>query len=119
MTSPSDRASLALPFRFDGRDFARAMGPDLRRAQARHLLLTEPGEVPWRTEFGAGLGRLRHRRRDAVLVELARIDVRDAFRRWLPAVQISGLEVTSIDDALVLRVPLADAGATTVAEVTA
>lgn len=117
MTAPLG-TSVALPLCFDGRDLARASGAGLRAAQARHLLLTESGELPWRTDFGAGLGRLRHRRLDGVLVELARIDVRDAFRRWLPAAIVVGLAASCSDDELVLQVSIGEAGATTTVEVT-
>lgn len=118
MTTPAG-TSLALPFRFNGRDLASASGPDLRRAQARHLLLTEPGELAWRTEFGAGLGRLRHHRLDAVLIELARIDVRNAFRRWLPGISVGEFGAASEGDELSLRVALVDAGTGSTVEVTA
>jgi phage baseplate assembly protein W len=120
MRPPAPLRSIALPVRFDGRDLVCATGADLRQSQARHLLLTEPGELPWRTDFGAGLGRLRHRRLDTVLVELARIDVRNAFRQWLPAVTVVALEAVSDGEQLVLRVPLMEIsnGQTTTAEVT-
>jgi hypothetical protein len=117
MSGPSDRRSIGVPVRFNGRDFASVTGPALRQSQARHLLLTEPGELPWQTDFGAGLGRLRHQRLNAVLVELARIDVRDAFRRWLPAVVAEGV-VAAAGDRLVVRVTLTENGHAVVAEVT-
>jgi Bacteriophage baseplate protein W len=108
MSPPAPLRSIGLPARFTGRDFTSVTGPDLRQAQARHLLLTEPGEVPWRTDFGAGLGRLRHGRLSTVLVELARVDVRNAFRRWLPVVAVDRLDVAAVGQRLVLRLGLRD-----------
>ena len=120
MTVPTDPTSLALPVRFDGRDFTSAAGDDLLRAQARHILLTELGELPWRTEFGAGLDLLRHRRLDTVLVELARVDARNAFGRWLANVDLTELEADADGQALSLWLTLVRraTGATTTVEVT-
>jgi len=76
----------------------------------RQALLTEgatarsSGELPWRTNFGAGLGLLRHRANDAVLKELARVYVRDALKRWVPGARLVGLEVEQDRPSLVLRV---------------
>jgi len=97
-------ASLDLPFRFTGADLERADGRDLVRAQVRNVLLTEPGELPWRLRFGAGVARLRHRRADDVTVELARVTVRDALRRWLPSVAIDQVDVAAVDERVDLRV---------------
>jgi phage baseplate assembly protein W len=96
--------NLAIPMQRDRqRDFARASGEDLLRAKVAQVLLTA-GELPWRPEFGAGLDRLRHRRNDAVLEELARVAVRDAFARWLPSVQLVELRAVGEGDALRLHV---------------
>jgi len=96
--------SLDLPFRFTGADLARAAGRDLVRAQVHNVLLTEPCELPWRLRFGAGVGRLRHRRADDVAVELARVTVRDALRRWLPSVHLDRIEVAAEGEQLRLGV---------------
>jgi phage baseplate assembly protein W len=52
------------------------------------------GELPWRTNFGAGLALLRHQRNDAALQELARVYVRTALARWVPGAELVSLEVT-------------------------
>ena len=89
---------------------------------ARQVLLTEgstprsSGELPWRTSFGAGLGLARHRPNDAVLAELTRVQVRDALRRWLPAVVVVEVEVTASASTLSVRVQVQEGG--TVAAVT-
>lgn len=84
--------NLLIPFRRDKkRDFAVGSGEALLASKVRQALLTEgatarsSGELPWRTNFGAGLALLRHQRNDAALKELARVYVRDALKRWVPA----------------------------------
>ena len=103
--------NLLIPFRRDKkRDFAAGSGSELLASKVRQALLTEgatarsSGELPWRTNFGAGLGLLRHRANDAVLRELARVYVRDALKRWVPGARLVGLDVQRDGPALVLRV---------------
>lgn len=114
--------NLLIPFRRDKkRDFAAGSGSELLASKVRQALLTEgatarsSGELPWRTNFGAGLGLLRHRANDAVLRELARVYVRDALKRWVPGARLVGLDVQQDGPTLVLRVRVRVAtGATTV-----
>jgi hypothetical protein len=108
MTTPVPIVDVALPVRFDGLSLVLVSGDARQRAVARIVLLTEPGELPWRTDFGAGLARLRHQRIDAVAAEVLRVQVRDAFRRWLPAVTPTALTVERAagTDQLSLRVAL-------------
>lgn len=72
------------PLRRVGADFATASGADLVGDAIRQLLLTEPGELPWRPRFGAGLEGLLHRSNDDVTAELARVRAESALRLWLP-----------------------------------
>ena len=51
------------------------------------------GELPWRTAFGTPLQLLRHQNNDVALAELARVYVRDAFRRWLPDAEVVRITV--------------------------
>jgi len=102
--------NLLIPFRRDKkRDFAVDSGEALLASKVRQALLTEgatarsSGELPWRTNFGAGLALLRHQRNDAALKELARIYVRDALRRWVPSVQLVSLAVEQSGPTLMLR----------------
>lgn len=108
---------ILIPFRRDKkRDFATGEGEALLASKVRQVLLTEgataksSGELPWRTAFGAGLGLLRHRRNDAALKELARVHIRDALRRWLPGVELVGLDVGGDGEALTLRVRVVERG---------
>jgi len=103
--------NLLIPFRRDRkRDLATGGEEALLASKVRQVLLTEgstprsSGELPWRTNFGAGLGLARHRPNDAVLVELTRVQVRDALRRWLPAVAVVEVEVTALASTLSVRV---------------
>jgi len=113
-----ERRSLDLPFRVVGRDLGAAEGHRLRVVKARNTLLTEPGELPWRSRFGAGLSRLRHRRQDDVLVELARVMVRDALRTWAPSVELTSMSLASRGEELRIRIELGDrdTGATSAME---
>lgn len=108
---PREAQNLLIPFRRDKkRDFAVGSGDALLASKVRQALLTEgatvrsSGELPWRTNFGAGLALLRHQRNDAALKELARVFVRDALKRWVPSAQLVSLAVEQDDAALTLRV---------------
>jgi phage baseplate assembly protein W len=96
--------SIDLPFRFVGRDLAAAEGHRLRVAQVRNVALTEPGELPWRTRFGAGLDRVRHRRLDDVLVEVLRVSLRDSLRLWAPSLDL--VAITTPQDGEELHINL-------------
>jgi hypothetical protein len=108
MRAPSN---LLTPFRRDKkRDFAVGSGEALLASKVRQALLTEgatprsSGELPWRTNFGAGLALLRHQRNDAVLGELAQVYVRDALARWAPGAQLHGFQLQQAGPSLSLRV---------------
>lgn len=99
---------LVAPLRRTARDFEAASGGILRASKVKQLLATEPGELLWRTSFGAGLGRLRHQNNDAVLRELARVSVRDAVGRWLSGARLMQLEVSQGEGAIVIAVAVND-----------
>ena len=109
MTDPI--RGLLVPFRRDRkRDFATGTGADLLGSKVLQAVMTvgatprSSGELPWRTSFGAGLDLLRHQRNDAALAELARVQVRDALRRWVPEAELVGVDVAREDATLTLRV---------------
>jgi len=102
---------ILIPFQRDKKtDFAAGEGEVLLASKVRQVLLTDgatvhsSGELPWRSSFGAGLALLRHRRNDVALKELARVQIREALRRWLPGVQLVGICVDGDGESLVLRV---------------
>jgi phage baseplate assembly protein W len=97
------------PLRRGARDFETASGPALLGAKTKQVLLTEPGELPWRTAFGAGLGRLRHQNNDAVLRELARVSVRDAMTRWMRGVRVLRLNTKSMEGVLAIELGVEEA----------
>jgi phage baseplate assembly protein W len=108
---------LLTPFTRDKkRDFASGTGADLLRSKVLQVLMTagatprSSGELPWRTAFGAGLDLLRHQRNDAALAELARVQVRDALRRWVPEADLVSVSVARENAALLLRVRYRPAG---------
>ena len=112
-----DATNLLTPFRRDRkRDFAVGSGEALLASKVRQALLTEgatarsSGELPWRTNFGAGLALLRHQRNDDALRELARVYVREALKRWVPSAQLVSLEVTQDGPSLTLRVRVRERG---------
>jgi phage baseplate assembly protein W len=105
---------LGSPLRRDlKRDFAAVEGADLLVSKVRQVLATEgatsrsSGELPWRTSFGSALHLLRHQRNEVALVELARVHVREALRRWLPEVQVVDISVESVDSTFTTLVRLA------------
>ncbi len=120
----SELKNLLVPFRRDKkRDFASGSSEALLASKVRQALLTEgttprsSGELPWRTNFGAGLALLRHQRNDAALNELARVYVREALRRWVPGAKLVSLEVERDGPALTLRVRVTERGIATSANV--
>jgi hypothetical protein len=91
---------LLRPLRRDQKtDFAAAGGEQLIRSAVGQILGTigasnaTPGELPWRTDFGSLLHRLRHQKNDAVLQELARVYVVDALKRWEPRVVVTSVRI--------------------------
>ena len=94
---------LLSPFRRSARDFSGSSGSPLLQSQVRQVLLTEPGELPWRTAFGAGLGRLRHQNNDAVLQEIARVRVRTALQQWLPSATLKQVTASNGKERLMVR----------------
>jgi len=91
---------LLRPLRRDQKaDFAAAGGEQLIRSSVGQILGTigasdnTPGELPWRTDFGSLLYRLRHQKNDSLLKELARVYVVDALKRWEPRIVVTAVAV--------------------------
>ena len=94
---------LIRPFQRDGRaDFVAAGGEAAIRSAVGQILGTigasdvTPGEVPWRTDFGSLLFRLRHQRNDSMLQELARVYVVDALQRWEPRIVVTAVALSRL-----------------------
>lgn len=85
-------------------DLANASGDRLSMSKIIQVAMTDPGEIPWRTNFGAGVNLLRHQNNDAVLAELARVRIRDALTRWAPDVEIAGVDAVRNDTTITLTV---------------
>jgi phage baseplate assembly protein W len=91
---------LVRPFRRDARaDLLAAGGEQVIRSAVGQILGTvgasemTQGEIPWRTDFGSLLHRLRHQKNDSVLQELARVYVVDALKRWEPRIVVTAVTV--------------------------
>lgn len=106
---------LLRPLRRDGQsDFLADGGEAAVRSSVGQILGTigaselTPGELPWRPDFGSLLHRLRNLRNDAVLSDLARVDVVDALARWEPRVIVADVEIAQAmqDGANVLLIRL-------------
>lgn len=94
-------AGLIRPFQRDEKnDFANTSGEPLVRSCIGQILGTRcgsdttQGELPWRSEFGSLLYMLRHLRNDLATVELAKVHVADALRRWEPRAKLKEVLVT-------------------------
>ena len=71
---------------------------------------TTTGELPWRTEFGSQLYRLRNKNNSIALVELARRYVVQSLERWVPWVRVTNVRISrqsslnGVQDTLSIRV---------------
>ena len=54
--------------------------------------------------------QVRHQRSDAALAELARVQIRDALRRWVPEAELVSVQVQRSDATLELRVRVRESG---------
>jgi phage baseplate assembly protein W len=102
------KRGLLAPLRRGARDFEVAADQTLLLSKVKQVLCTEPGELPWRTRYGAGLGRLRHQNNDAVLRELARVSTRDALARWMPGTVVGQLDVRQEEGSLVIALSVSE-----------
>ncbi|OHD18821.1 MAG: hypothetical protein A2Y38_16460 [Spirochaetes bacterium GWB1_59_5] len=93
------------PLVFDGVDFLTASGPALVANAVSQILGTlggsddVVGELPWDTEFGSILPRLRFRKMDLGDRELAKFYIADALNRWEPRIQVHAASVSKDEDA--------------------
>lgn len=87
------------PFRRTANDFANGGGVPLVKSCVSQVLGTKgdspvsSGELPWRTEFGALIGLLRHKPNNFALGDMARAYGADALARWEPRVQVTTADV--------------------------
>lgn len=101
-------AGLLTPFQRDqATDLANASDGRLLASKVRQVLATEPGELPWRTNFGAGLEALKHRSNDVVTSEIARVRANDALRRWIGDIAAVSVTTQRADTTLSLTIKYA------------
>jgi hypothetical protein len=103
--------NLIAPFRRDRkRDFASDDGAELLKSKVLQALMTRgttprsSGELPWRTNFGAGLELLRHQRNDDVLSELTAVYVKDTLKKWVPEVEVVETSTSRDNSSLKIKV---------------
>jgi len=89
---------LVIPFRRSGKDFASGFGIELIKSSVKQILQTraavrgQPGELPWRPNFGSKFWILRHRKNNNTLKAQALIFAREALL-WEPRVEVTGVDV--------------------------
>lgn len=90
---------LVTPFRRVANDFANDTGIALLESCVAQVLGTTGdspkgrGELPWRTEFGSVLERLRHMGQNQALTAFAQAYTDDALKRWEPRVRRSRVTI--------------------------
>jgi phage baseplate assembly protein W len=96
---------LAIPLRFlAGSGFETASGERLVRMAILQILGTEPGELPWRPEFGIALRTRLHKNMDSTMAALVAHEVQQALLRWEPRIEVTGVEFSSKDTTLRIKV---------------
>jgi phage baseplate assembly protein W len=90
---------LQRPFQRDGKQgFAAAGGTEHLNAKIGQVLGTKKGELPWDTEFGSDLDRLRHMPNNVDIVPIARRYTADALERWVPDVVVTQFRCERVKD---------------------
>lgn len=92
------------PFARDGRgDWTTGSGVEAIESAIRQILgvkgasANTQGELPWRTEFGSQLHRLRHSNNNAALEDIARVFVIEAIRRYERRINLTQATVQAFD----------------------
>lgn len=105
---------IAFPFRIgaDGRSVAPASDSDHVRDEVLQLLLTDPGERPFVTEFGGGVRRLVFEPASVVLRGITKARISQALSRWLGhRLTVEALEVEFDGERIDILVKFRPAGA--------
>lgn len=83
------------PFRrTEHQDFANDSGVAEVLSCVGQVLGTEPGTQPWRVDFGCSLERLRHKNKTQDFVELARVFIADALKKWEPRAELHNVQAS-------------------------
>jgi phage baseplate assembly protein W len=112
MTLASGR-HLAFPFRIgaDGRTAAPASDAEHIRDELLQLLLTNPGERPFLTEFGGGVRKLVFEPTSDVLRGVVKARITQALSRWLGhRLTLEALEVEFRGETIEITVKYRPAG---------
>jgi len=119
-----NKVGILSPFRRDQKsDIANGSGEELLKSKVIQAIMTEgetpysAGELPFRTNFGGSVELLRHQSNNNMLVELARVYVRDALKKWVPEVELVDIEAVRNNEILKLRITFKSFQNTIIAEV--
>ena len=110
----SNGRHIAFPFRIgsDGRTVAPANDSDHVRDEVLQLLLTNPGERPFLTEFGGGVRRLVFEPASDVLRGVTKARIQQALSRWLGhRLSVEALEVEIAGETIDILVKFRPEGA--------
>ncbi len=101
--------NIAFPWQFDDRGrTASATSDDHVRDMIEQLLFTSPGERVNRPDFGSGLIQLVFAPNSPEVAGALQFAVQAALDRWLgDVIEVRGLEVTSEDATLTVRISYA------------
>jgi phage baseplate assembly protein W len=104
---------IAFPFRIggDGRSVPPASDSEHVRDEVLQLLLTDPGERPFLTEFGGGVRRLVFEPASDVLRGVTKARISQALSRWLGhRLSVEALEVEFDGERIDITVQFRPAG---------
>ena len=103
---------LITPFRSNkAGGFVRGSGPDLQESKLRQIIMTDPGELPWRTRFGSGIDLLRFQSAE-LIAEVARTRLIRAFAAWAPNVSVISVSGEALGTAVFLKIVYSASGVT-------
>lgn len=72
--------------RIRGKDFVQGTGEALIRSSMLQILLTKPGELPWKPRFGAEIDVFRHKNMSDGMLDDLRDMVLEALSTWEPRI---------------------------------
>ena len=84
-------------------DFVSGFGEDLIRSAIRQILMTNPGEIPWRPSFGAGLDRFRHRGTTLTLQSQIEILLRQSVQHHEPRAEVHKVQISVTGEQLTVE----------------
>lgn len=84
--------------------FESGTGERLVRDGIRVVLVTEPGDLPWRPSFGVFTRQRLHQNFDETARARLTHDIQDALSRWEPRLRLLGVETSREGSTVTARV---------------